>query len=65
MNELIDNLPGFSQMFKLIIFLIMALIVFAIVAAIVKLLIPVIVVGAIIFGVYWFLTRDSDKKKNG
>ncbi len=65
MNELINNLPSVGQMFKLIVFLVLALVIFAIVAAIVKMLIPVIVVGAIIYGVYWFLTRDSDKVKNG
>ncbi|MCD4686859.1 MAG: DUF1129 domain-containing protein [Anaerolineae bacterium] len=64
MNEFIDNLPSLGKMFKLIIFLVLALIVFFLVAAIVKVLIPVAIIGAIIFGVYWFVTRD-EKKKNG
>jgi hypothetical protein len=63
MNELINNLPSVGQMFKLIVFLLLALVIFAIVAAIVKMLLPVAIVGAIIYGVYWFLTRDGDKAK--
>lgn len=63
MNEFIDKLPSFGQMFKLIFFLILAAIVIGLVVAIAKMLLPFAILGAIVYGVYWFLTRDEEKAK--
>ena len=50
MKEFLDSLPSVGQMFKLIVFLILALIVLGLVAALVKMLIPILIVAAIVAG---------------
>lgn len=50
MNDMLDTLPSFRQMFKLIVFLILALIVLGLVAAIIKAVMPLLIVAAIVVG---------------
>lgn len=55
MNGVLDNLPSVSQMFKLVVILLLAVIVVALVMAIIKMLIPLAILTAfIVGGVYLF-----------
>jgi len=45
MNDALNNLPSLGQMFKLIIFLILAIIAISLVVALVKVLIPLLFVA--------------------
>lgn len=61
MNDFMNSLPSVGQMFKLIVFLILALIVFGLVIAIVKVLIPLAIVAAIVAGgVYFFKKMQTN-----
>ncbi len=57
MNDFLNSLPSVGQMFKLIVFLILALIVFGLVIAIVKALIPLLIVAGIAAGGYYFFKK--------
>ncbi len=55
MNDMLNNLPSLGQMFKLIVFLILALIAIGLLTAIVKALVPLLVVIVLVLGgVYLF-----------
>ncbi len=57
MNDALNNLPSLGQMFKLIIFLILAIIAISLVVALVKVLIPLLFVAAIIVGGLYLFKR--------
>jgi hypothetical protein len=57
MNDFLDNLPSLGNMFKLIVFLILALIVMGLVIALVKMLVPLLVLAAFVAGGYWLYKR--------
>ena len=58
---MLDNLPSISQMFKLVIVLILALIAIAIIVKIVELLIPVIIIGALVVGGYYLYQKMQNE----
>jgi hypothetical protein len=57
MNDFLDSLPSVGNMFKLIVFLILALIVLGLVIALVKMLVPLLIVAAFVVGGYWLYKR--------
>lgn len=63
MNDFLNDLPSVGNMFKLIVFLILALIVIGLVAAIVKVLMPLLVVAAILIGGYYLFNQWQEKNK--
>jgi hypothetical protein len=53
MNNTLNNLPSVGQMFRLIVFLILALIVLGLVIALVKMLLPVALLAVMVLsGIY-------------
>lgn len=61
MNDFLNSLPSFGQMFKLIVFLILAVIVLGLVLALVKMLVPVLILVALVVGVYWLYNRLQEQ----
>lgn len=59
---MLDNLPSVRQMFKLVLFLLLALIAVSIVVAIVEALLPLLFVAAVIVGGIYLYNR---MKENG
>ncbi len=57
MNDMLNNLPSLGQMFKLIVFLILALIVIGLLTAIVKALVPLLVVIVLVLGGLYLFRR--------
>ena len=57
MNDFLDSLPSIGNMFKLIVFLILALIVLGLLIALVKMLVPLLILAAFIGGGYWLYKR--------
>lgn len=57
MNDFLENLPSLGQMFKLIVFLILALIAVSLVVAIIKELAHVIILGLVLVVGYYFFNR--------
>lgn len=63
MNEFVNSLPSISQMFKLIVFLIMALIVLGLVMALVKVLLPLLILAGIVVGGYYLFTKWQENNR--
>lgn len=63
MNEFLDSLPSVSQMFKLMVFLIMALIVLGLVAALVKAMLPILFLAAIVVGGYYLFNKWQENNR--
>jgi hypothetical protein len=57
MNDFLDSLPSIGNMFKLIVFLILALIVLGLLIALVKMLVPLLILAALVAGGYWLYKR--------
>lgn len=63
MNEFLDSLPSVGQMFKLMVFLIMALIVLGLVAALVKAMLPILFLAAIVVGGYYLFNKWQENNR--
>lgn len=63
MSEFLDSLPSAGQMFKLIVFLIMALIVLGLVAALVKAMLPILFLAAIVAGGYYLFNKWQENNR--
>jgi hypothetical protein len=57
MNDFLDSLPSIGNMFKLIVFLILALIVLGLLIALVKMLVPLLIMAAFVVGGYLLYKR--------
>jgi hypothetical protein len=57
MNDFLDSLPSIGNMFKLIVFLILALIVLGLLIALVKMLVPLLILAAFVAGGYLLYKR--------
>ena len=63
MNDFINNLPSIGNMFKLIVFLILAMIIVGLVTKIIATLLPFAILAALAYGVYYLVVRNSEKSK--
>ena len=63
MNDFINNLPSIGNMFKLIVFLILAMIIVGLVTKILATLLPFVILAALAYGVYYLVMRNSEKSK--
>ncbi len=59
MNDALNSLPSISQMFKLVIVLLLAVLAFGLVLAIVKMLIPFAILAALVAGGYYLFKKSQ------